>query len=245
MRISKADNFGYNFLHMERGLPDITADKTVTFMKDNAVIFALDGTLLDTLDDLTESVNYALKKGGYPELTRDEVRKNAGGSIGDLIRKSVPRGTTWEESWELIAPCNERFTEAQGSAKAYDGISELLDTLKKDGIKAAVVSDKPDDKAKAAVEKYFGDRVSFVYGEAEGVKKRPAPDMLFSAMKEMGVLPTHTTYVGNDALDVQIAKNAGINGVMVSWGYKDRAYLENHAALKIVDTPDELLAEIK
>lgn len=213
-------------------------------MKDNAVIFALDGTLLDTLDDLTESVNFALKNAGYPEKTKEEVRKNAGGSIGELIRASVPKGTTWEESWELIEPCNKHFTEADGAAKAYDGITEMLDALRASGVKIGIISDKPDDKAKAAAEKFFGDRVDCVIGEAEDVKQRPAPDMVFAAIKELGVLPTHTVYVGNDARDVQIAKNAGVKGVMVSWGYKDREYLENHAAKEIVSTPDELLAKL-
>lgn len=211
-------------------------------MKNNAVIFALDGTLLDTLDDLTESVNFALKKGGYPERTKEEVRKAAGGSMGDIIRRSVPRGTTWEESWELIEPCNQHFLETDGSAKAYKGAKKLVEALIEKGVKVAIVSDKPEENAKKAVKKYFGSKVEFVYGQNGTTKKRPAPDLVFNAIKDMKVLPTHTTYVGNDAMDVQMAKNAGVKGITVSWGYKDRAYLENHAAGTIVDTIDELLA---
>ena len=211
-------------------------------MKNNAVIFALDGTLLDTLDDLVESVNFALKKGGYPARTKEEVRKAAGGSMGDIVRKSVPKGTTWEESWELIEPCNQHFLEADGGAKAYKGAKKLIEALVEKGFKVAIISDKPEENAKKAVKKYFGSKVEFVYGLNEDTKKRPAPDMIFNAVKDMKVLPTHTTYVGNDALDVQMAKNAGIKGITVSWGYKDREYLENHAAGTIVDTPEELLA---
>lgn len=211
-------------------------------MKHSAVIFTLDGTLLDTLGDLTAAVNHAMAKGGYPERTAEEVKGFVGNSMGDLIRRAVPRGTTWEESWELIGPCNEYYAEnCTDATKAQKGITALLNTLKKEGVKVAVISDKPEEHAKKIAKKFFGSRVAFVMGEKEGMKKKPAPDMIFSAMEALGVDRAQTVMVGCTDTEVQMARNAGVKSISVTWGYKDRHYLENHTAKVIVDTPDQLL----
>ncbi len=221
------------------------AENMVTLMKYSAVIFNLDGTLLDTLGDLTAAVNHALKGANYPEKTEEEVRKAIGNSMGETIRHSVPRGTTWEESWELIEPCDKYFAEnCTEQTKAYKGVLKLLDALKKEGIKVAVIANRTDEQAKAICKKFFGRRVALTVGEKEGVKKSPAPDMLIEIMKEFDVSMNEVAYVGNIATDVQLAKNAGVKGFAVSWGFKDRNSIENHGGrgTTIVDTPEELLA---
>lgn len=217
----------------------------VTFMKHSAVIFDLDGTLLDTLGDLTDAVNHALAKNDYPARTAEEVRGFIGNGMGALIRRAVPRGTTWEESWELIAPCNDYYAEhCTDQTKAYDGITEMLDTLEKEGVKVAVVSNKPDVHAKEICKKFFGEKVQYVLGETEEIKKKPAPDMVFKAMEELGVDRSQVVFVGDSDADIQAAKNAGVECISVSWGFKDRYFLENHCAKKIVDTPAQLLENL-
>ena len=224
---------------------NVRPGEMVTFMKHSAVIFDLDGTLLDTLDDLTTAVNRALKKGNYPERTRDEVRDFVGNGIGALIRRAVPKGTTWEESYDLIAPCNEYYAETcTENTKAYDGIIDMLDELKKAGIKIAVVSNKPDVHAQEICKKFFADRIDFVIGEKEGTKKKPAPDMVFAAMEALDTSYSQIVFVGDADTDIQAAKNAGIECISVSWGFKDKYFLQNHCAKKIVDTPKELLAAL-
>ncbi len=211
-------------------------------MKHSAVIFDLDGTLLDTLDDLTAAVNYALKKGNYPERTRDEVRKFVGNGMGSLIRRAVPKGTTWEESWEIIEPCNQFYSEnCTESTKPYPGIEELLDRCKAEGLKIAVVSNKPDEHAKKICEKFFPGKADYVLGAKDGVNQKPAPDMIFEAMDAIGVEPNGIVVVGDGDTDVQAAKNAGVDCISVTWGFKDRYFLENHCAKVIVDTVDEVM----
>ena len=195
-------------------------------MKHSAVIFDLDGTLLDTLDDLTAAVNYALKKGNYPERTRDEVRKFVGNGMGSLIRRAVPKGTTWEESWEIIEPCNQFYSEnCTESTKPYPGIEELLDRC----------------NAKKICEKFFPGKADYVLGAKDGVNQKPAPDMIFEAMDAIGVEPNGIVVVGDGDTDVQAAKNAGVDCISVTWGFKDRYFLENHCAKVIVDTVDEVM----
>ncbi|MCI8590097.1 MAG: HAD family hydrolase [Clostridiales bacterium] len=211
-------------------------------MKHAAVIFNLEGTLLDTLEDLTAVVNKTLKDKGYPEKTPEEIKKCVGNNMGELIRAAVPKGTTWEESYDLIEPCYKAYAESNtGNNKPYDGIIEMLDALCKEDVKIAIISNKPEETAKELCKQFFGDRAAIVIGEKEDVKALPAPDLIFGAAKEMGVLLNHIVFVGNTKADVQAAKNAGVDGIAVSWGFKDRTYLENHAASTIADTPAELI----
>ena len=214
-------------------------------MKHAAVIFNLEGTLLDTLEDLTAAVNKTLKDANYPEKTKEEIKKCVGNNMGELIRAAVPKGTTWEESYDLIEPCYKAYAESNtGNSKPYDGIVEMLDELCKEGVKIAIISNKPESMAQELSKEAFGDRVSLVLGEKEDVKALPAPDLIFGAAKEMGVLLNHILYVGNTKADVQAAKNAGVDGIAVSWGFKDKIYLENHGANVIVDTPAQLIEKI-
>ena len=122
----------------------------------------------------------------------------------------------------------------------------MLDALKKDGVKVAVIANRTDEQAKALCKKFFGKRVALAVGEKEDVKKSPAPDMLISIMKEFDVSMTEVAYVGNIGSDIQLAKNAGVKGITVSWGFKDRHYIENHGGkdCTIVDTPEELIEHL-
>jgi len=214
-------------------------------MKYTAVIFGLDGTLLNTLSDLTDAVNKALAKGGYPARTEAEIAEFTGKSTGELIRRAVPKGTTWEESWELIAPCNEYYS-APASEKTvpYDGIVDLLDKLKAEGVKIAAISQKPQEAAEEMAKAAFGDRLDVVVGEKEESKKIPAPDMIFEIIDKLGVNNYEVLVVGDNDCILQTAKNAGVKCINVTWGFKTRYFLENHSATDIVDTAEELLAKM-
>lgn len=153
-------------------------------MKHAAVIFSLEGTLLDTLEDLTSVVNKTLKGAGYPEKTKEEIAKGVGNNMGELIRAVVPKGTTWEESYDLIAPCYEEYANSNtGSTKPYDGVLDLLKTLQKEGVKVAVISNKPEQTAIDLCKTALDDCVSVVLGAKDEIKGLPAPDLIFAAAK--------------------------------------------------------------
>ena len=162
--------------------------------------------------------------------------------MGELIRAVVPKGTTWEESYDLIAPCYEEYANSNtGSTKPYDGVLDLLKTLQKEGVKVAVISNKPEQTAIDLCKTALDDCVSVVLGAKDEIKGLPAPDLIFAAAKELDVPLFKVLAVGNTKADVQAARNAGVDGVAVSWGFKSRTALENQSAKVIVDTPAELL----
>lgn len=208
-----------------------------------AVIFDLDGTLLDTLQDLCNSTNYALRQSGFPERSLDEVRRFVGNGVANLMRRAVPEGTTAERT----EACLEKFKEHYEVHKCdltqpYPGILELLETLEKSGYQTAVVSNKFDPAVKGLCEQYFPGRISVAVGEreAEGVRKKPAPDMVEEALCQLGVRGEAAVYVGDSEVDVETAKNAGLRCVSVSWGFRTGEELREAGAAQIVDRPQEL-----
>ena len=210
-------------------------------MKYRYVIFDLDGTILDTLDDLADATNAALSAMGYPLRTRDEVRRFVGNGIRKLIERATPDGVTDEE----IVKTHEAFTayysvHCKDKTKPYDGIPELVAALKERGIRSAVVSNKADYAVKELCADYFSGLFDMSIGEREGIRKKPAPDTVLEVMKALGADCEHTIYIGDSDVDLMTAKNNGIGCIGVSYGFRGREFLESHGAQLIADTVEEL-----
>lgn len=207
-----------------------------------AVIFDLDGTLLDTLVDLKNAVNYALRTMGMPERTLDEVRRFVGNGVRLLMIRAVPDGEDnpkFEETFDVFKKYyGDHCTENTG---AYKGIIPLMEELKRRGIKMAIVSNKIDFAVKELNDQYFSAYTSAAIGEMENVARKPAPDTALKAMRELGVTADECVYVGDSDVDIQTAKNAGIPCISVTWGFRDRDFLIENGAGCLIDKPEELL----
>ncbi|MBQ6019306.1 MAG: HAD-IA family hydrolase [Clostridia bacterium] len=210
-------------------------------MKIENVIFDLDGTLLNTLDDLRDSVNHVLSEHGMPQRTLREIRSFVGNGIPKLIRRSVPEGTD-EETCRICLDEMLVFYAAHCDIKtaAYDGINALLRKLREAGIGAAVVTNKAQNAAQLLCEEKFHGLVGVVIGGDPGRRYKPAPDGVFDAMKTLGAAPETTVYVGDSDVDMQTAANAGLPAVGVLWGFRDREDLEPYHPLALAATPEEL-----
>ncbi|MGB8455411.1 MAG: HAD family hydrolase [Anaerocolumna sp.] len=215
-------------------------------MKYNTVIFDLDGTLLDTLEDLTDSVNYALNKFGYPLRTLDEVRSFVGNGVKVLMNFSVPPGTSVEDTAECLEIYRKYYTgNMQNKTRPYDGIYDLLKSLKEKGIKLAIVSNKYDSAVKALCRDYYHEFIQVAIGESQGVAKKPAPDSIYAAIEQLAANKEEVIYVGDSDVDVHTAHNAGLKCVGVTWGFRNREILQAEGADFIIDKPEELLGYLE
>ena len=211
-------------------------------MKYTIAIFDLDGTILNTLEDLADSTNYALKTCGYPERTMDEVRQFVGNGIRKLMERAVPEGTPVEE----IDRVHETFTahykvHCADKTRPYDGIVELLQNLKKEGCKLAVVSNKADYGVQELCKQYFDGVFDFAVGEREGIRKKPAPDSVNEVLKTLGCSRDRAVYIGDSDVDIQTAANAQMDHIIVEWGFRDVPFLIAKGAKVLVEKPEEIL----
>ena len=211
-------------------------------MKYMIAIFDLDGTILNTLEDLADSTNYALKTCGYPERTMDEVRQFVGNGIRKLMERAVPEGTPVEG----IDRVHETFTahykvHCADKTRPYDGIMELLQNLKKDGCKLAVVSNKADYGVQELCKQYFDGVFDFAVGEREGIRKKPAPDSVNEVLKTLGCSRDRAVYIGDSDVDIQTAANAQMDHIIVEWGFRDVPFLIAKGAKVLVEKPEEIL----
>lgn len=202
------------------------------------VIFDLDGTLLNTLLDLKESTNYALRQFGYPERTLEEIRYFVGNGVRKLIERAVP------ENCENVEECLDVFKKhyeknMYNNTVSYNYIETMLKTLKSDGIKLGVVSNKFDLAVKELCKKYYDGLVDIAIGQGGDVLPKPSPFGVYKAMKELGAEKDSTVYVGDSEVDVQTAQNANIPCIGVTWGFRGRAYLDG--ADYIIDDPCEII----
>ncbi len=215
-------------------------------MKFNSVVFDLDGTLLDTLGDLRDSVNFALEKNTLPKRTTEEIRSFVGNGIRILIERSVPENTTLEITDKCFSDFKKYYKDHSAIlTKAYDGIIDLLRTLKEKNVKIAVVSNKADFAVKTLMEDYFSGLYDCAYGERVGVERKPAPDGVFGAIAEMGADLQNTVYIGDSEVDVETSKNAKLPCIAVTWGFRDKEVLESLNPEYIVDSPVEILSIIE
>lgn len=211
-----------------------------------AILFDLDGTLLDTLDDLWDACNYALSAVGEPLRTREEVRRFVGNGIGKLMERAIPGGLEHPRFQEALAILQRYYGEHdQVKTKAYEGVLPLLELLKGEGYPLAIVSNKPDASVKALSALYFGETVSVAIGEREGVRRKPAPDTVLEALRLLDVDKSTALYVGDSEVDVQTARNAGLTCLSVTWGFRERDTLEAAGATAFADTVEDVLAFVR
>ena len=192
-------------------------------------IFDLDGTILDTLEDLKESTNAALAANGYPERTLEEVRCFVGNGIGKLIERAVPKGTSKEATKKTLESFKVHYgIHCADHTKPYDGIIKLLEDLRKCGIQTAVVSNKADFAVQELCSQYFPKAFDFVVGEREGIRRKPCPDSVFEVLKTLKKTAAEAVYIGDSDVDVDTAKEAGMDGIFVNWGFRGREFLLEH-----------------
>ena len=206
------------------------------------VIFDLDGTILNTLEDLADSLNAVFRMHALPERTIDEVRRFVGNGIRNLIIRAVPEGS----GEEIIEKAYQDFVvyyKAHCAEKTapYAGIPKLLSELKAAGYKTAVVSNKGDFAVQELCVQYFPGMFDMAAGEKEGVRRKPAPDAVNHVLKTLGIAREDAVYVGDSDVDIATAQNSEMDAVIVDWGFRDRAFLMEHGAKVIVSTPEELM----
>lgn len=211
------------------------------------VVFDLDGTLLDTLDDLWAAVNAALGQYGLPLRTREEVRSFVGNGIVKLMERAV--GTQDRTDFNGIITAFKAYYKEHCKDKttAYAGIIPLLTALKERGIKTAVVSNKADFAVKMLAKEYFDGLLLSAVGEDEehGIRKKPAPDSLLAVLTEVGAEKSTTVYVGDSEVDIQTAANAGVDCISVTWGFKDETFLRANGGRILIDEPLQILRYCK
>lgn len=205
-------------------------------------VFDLDGTLLNTIGDLTAAVNFALEKHGMPKRTEKDTAAFLGNGAEVLIALSVPGGKE-NPSFSLVLSSFKEYYAANNTVftKPYKGIEKVLNSLDKKGIKYALVSNKFDKAVKLLEKKYFEGRFETAVGEYEGIKRKPAPDLVLKAMENMNAPKDQTVYIGDSEVDIKTAQNCGIDCISVSWGFRSREELAQSGAKTIIDTPDKLL----
>ena len=208
-----------------------------------AVIFDLDGTLLNTLDDLADSTNYALSRFGYPTRTIEEVRQFVGNGVAKLIERAIPEGKNNPNFEKCLAIFKENYAQNMYNKTApYNGIIEMLSNLKSKGIKIAVVSNKFDLAVKELCKKYFEGFIDFAAGEyeAQGIKKKPAPDTVISVLNEFNFASEDAVYVGDSDVDIMTAKNSKMPCISVTWGFRDEKFLLENGATILINAPSEI-----
>ena len=205
-------------------------------------IFDLDGTLLDTLNDLAASTNHALRQHGMPEHTTDEVRRMVGNGVAKLIERAVPQGLDNPDYEQVLADFKTHYSvHSMDTTRPYPGIEELLHTLKQQGKRLAVVSNKFCTATEALCRHFFGDTIEVAIGESERIRKKPAPDAVIEAMRRLDAHKDNTVYVGDSEVDVATAHNSGLPCISVTWGFRDRALLTDHGATTFADSPMDIL----
>ena len=210
-------------------------------MKYEAVLFDLDGTLTDTLEDLKNSVNFALSQFGFPERSIDEVRSFVGNGVRRLVFLSVPEGTDEKTAEDCLAVFKAYYKEhSLVNTKPYDGIIPMLERLRKNGFRMAVVTNKMDSAAQDIVRIFFDGLIDAAVGQIDGVAQKPEPDGIFLALEKLGVEKEKSLYVGDSEVDCKTAENAGRPCIGVSWGFRGRSVLEANGAAAVIDRPEDL-----
>lgn len=209
-----------------------------------AFIFDLDGTLLDTLGDLAASVNYALQTCGMPQHSIDDVRRFVGNGVRLLMERAVPDGAANPRFEEAFATFRQHYLEhSLDTTRPYDGIMEMLQALRSRGFRTAVVSNKFYAATQELCQHFFADSIEVAIGEheAEGIRKKPAPDTVNEALRQLGVSREHAVYVGDSDVDIATAAASGMPCISVLWGFRDREFLIAHGATQFISHPSELL----
>ncbi|MBE6541223.1 MAG: HAD family hydrolase [Ruminococcaceae bacterium] len=211
-----------------------------------AAIFDLDGTLLNTLDDLKDAMNHTMQVFSFPQHTTKEIREFVGNGVRYFAAKATPGGYDHPMFEEIVAEYIRYYSiHSDDKTAPYEGIHELIHNLLSSGIAVAVVSNKSHAAAVELCKKYFPE-INVVIGEKEsdGIKRKPAPDMVYLAAEKLGVSLKDCVYIGDSEVDVKTAKNAGIDCISVLWGFRDRDVLEREGAKRFAENADELYHKI-
>lgn len=211
-------------------------------MKYTTIIWDLDGTLLDTLQDLAEATNHALRSHGMPERTLDEVRRFVGNGVRKLMCRAIPQGELNPQFEECFAEFRRYYVaHCQEHTGLYPGIKEMLSELHSRGLRMAVVSNKLQAGVTELYHVWFADTIEVAVGERPEVQRKPAPDMVRLALEEMGVSAEDAVYIGDSEVDVLTARNAGLPCISVLWGFRTSEELLQAGATCLVDNPKEIL----
>lgn len=211
-------------------------------MKYKFAIFDMDGTILNTLEDLKDSTNYALKNNSLPERTLEEIRFFVGNGIKKLIERAVPENTNQTIIEKVFSDFKEYYKiHCADKTSYYEGIPEAIKELRKRGIKTAVVSNKADFGVQELVEQYFKGLFDVALGESEGIAKKPAPDMVEKVLKILNANKEESVYIGDSDVDFNTAKNSALDFIGVSWGFRGRKFLKALGTQNIIDEPKELI----
>lgn len=208
--------------------------------KYKAIVFDMDGTVLDTLDELTKSLNYVFARHGLPALTQDAIRPCLGFGYDGFIDKAAP-----DAPESLLRTMTDEFiayysAHCQTTTFPYAGIPQVLGRLKAAGYHMAIVSNKGQGAVSELHDEYFKDYVDFSLGETPMYRKKPAPDMVWEALKRLGCAKDDAIYVGDSEVDKETADNAGLDAALVTWGFRDRDFLESLQPTYLIDTREEL-----
>ncbi len=205
-------------------------------------IFDLDGTLLNTLDDLAASTNYALRSAGMPERTTDEVRRFVGNGVKKLMERAIPGGLDNPLFDSTYATFRKHYLEhGLDTTRPYDGIPEVLRELNRRGKRLAIVSNKFYAATQELARHFFPDTIKVAIGERDNIRKKPAPDTVLEAMRQLGIGREGTVYVGDSDVDIDTARNCGVPCLSVLWGFRDRQFLIDHGATTLIERPEQLL----
>ena len=232
----------------------------------NVFIFDLDGTLLDTLQDLATSVNYALQQHEMPTHSKDDIRRFVGNGVRLLMERAVPDGAQNPQFEAVFATFRQHYMQhSLDTTRPYDGIPEVIRELKACGCQLAVVSNKMMAATQELIRHFFPEiTVAIGEHEAAGIRKKPAPDTVFEALRQLGIVvggengdgspdpssqgdcdqenrPHYPVYVGDSDVDIATAKNSGLPCISVLWGFRDKDFLLQHGATTFVEQPQELL----
>ena len=205
-------------------------------------IFDLDGTLLDTLGDLVAAVNFALRTHGMPQHSVDDVRRFVGNGVRMLMRRAVPDGEQNPQFGQALDTFRNYYLEhSLDTTRPYPGIPEMLSELRRRGKHLAVVSNKFQTATEELCRHFFADTIEVAIGENEaaGIRKKPAPDTVLAALRNMG--GGSAVYVGDSDVDILTARNSGLPCISVLWGFRDRDFLMQHGATTFASSPAELL----
>lgn len=206
------------------------------------IVWDMDGTVLNTLIDLRDSVNYVLRKYNMPEHTIEEYRRYFGSGIRYALECAVVYGTPSETINEMLPIFKEHYdVHCLDNTCPYDGILDAMKKLKEKGYKMAIVSNKIDSAVKELNEKFFKEYVDVAIGETPGTKRKPAPDMVEQALNELGSSKEESIYIGDSEVDLQTARNSNLPCISVLWGFRDRDYLIEQGATTFAETPEELI----
>ena len=214
-------------------------------MKYEAIVFDLDGTLLYTLEDLRDSVNYALAAHNLPQQTMEQINAHVGNGVRRLVEQSISDGENHPGFEEIFAMFKEHYARhCCDKTRPYDGIIPVLEKLKAEGIRTAVITNKFQSAAEDVCDRYFPGLLTKVFGEIPGTPRKPAPDIVFKALAALNVPLEKAIMFGDSETDEKTAQNAKIDHYAVLWGFRSRKQLEIAGARRFLEKPEEIVSVV-